>query len=101
MRNGSGCPDCAIGGFKASKEAWFYLMQSEGEQQLGITNDLHQRLSYHSCFGWSELDSTGPYLGQKVLDTEILLKIVKRKNWTYPRNYGKLVHLQNGSSFTR
>ena len=49
-------------------------MQRESEQQLGITNDLPQRFAYHSCFGWSELDSTGPHPGRKVLDTEILLK---------------------------
>ena len=36
--NGKGCPTCAEHGFNPGKDAWFYLMQRPGEQQLGITN---------------------------------------------------------------
>jgi hypothetical protein len=35
-----GCPTCAKYGFNPDKDAWFYLMQRPGEQQLGITNEL-------------------------------------------------------------
>ena len=71
---GTGCPSCAEYGFNPDKDAWFYLMQRDGEQQLGITNNIIIRTDQHSRNGWNLLDSTGPALGQKVLDTETAFK---------------------------
>ena len=73
------------------KPAWFYLMSREGEQQIGITNDLSRRMKYHSSLGWNKVDVSGPHDGKKVLTTERKLKqwirqtigLVedKRENW--------------------
>jgi hypothetical protein len=71
---GSGCPVCAEYGFNPEKDAWFYLMQRPGEQQLGITNELDVRLKTHRRNGWDLLDHTEPASGQKVLDTENAFK---------------------------
>ena len=70
----SGCPECAEKGFNPGKDAFFYLMQRPGEQQLGITNDLEQRVKQHEKSGWSLLDSTDAHSGKEILETEKLLK---------------------------
>jgi hypothetical protein len=70
----SGCPVCAEYGFNPEKDAWFYLMQRPGEQQLGITNVLTDRLRTHERNGWTLLEHTEPASGQKVLDTEKAFK---------------------------
>ena len=49
--NKSSCPTCAETGFSPDKPAWFYLMEREGEQQLGITNHLEERMNTHSKNG--------------------------------------------------
>ena len=66
----NGCPDCAETGFKPSLPAWFYLLQRPGEQQLGVTNYLDNRLRYHAKRGWSEVEVVGPCPGEAVLTTE-------------------------------
>ena len=72
---GSGCSTCAEYGFDIEKDAWFYLMQRPGEQQLGISNVLTDRLRTHESNGWSIIEHTSvPSIGQKVLDTEKLFK---------------------------
>ena len=71
---GSGCPVCAEYGFNPSMDAWFYLMQRPGEQQLGITNELDVRMKTHERNGWVLLEHTVPASGQKVLDTENAFK---------------------------
>ena len=71
---GSGCPICAEYGFNPEKDAWFYLMQRPGEQQLGITNELDVRRKTHERNGWNLLEHTEPALGQKVLDVENAFK---------------------------
>ena len=71
---GSGCPVCAEYGFNPGRDACFYLMQRPGEQQLGISNVLSVRLRTHEKNGWTLLEHTEPAPGQKVLDTETLLK---------------------------
>ena len=73
--SGSGCPRCAEYGFNPEKNAWFYLMERPGEQQLGITNNLDVRLRTHERNGWTLLDSTSePASGQLVLETETAFK---------------------------
>lgn len=89
--NKTGCPVCAVSGFKTTRPAWFYLMERPGEQQFGITNDLRGRMRTHKKDGWTEIEVTGPYNGHQVEETERLLKqwlksnheIVKGKqeNW--------------------
>ena len=72
---GNGCPTCAEYGFNPEKDAWFYLMQRPGEQQLGISNVLEDRLRKHERNGWILLEHTSvPSKGQKVLDTENAFK---------------------------
>jgi len=77
---GSGCPVCSVSGFKPNKDAWFYLMQRPGEQQLGITNNLQFRINTHEKNGWVLLDHTNAAKGQKVLDTEKKFKKWLRKS---------------------
>ena len=87
----SGCPRCSASGFNPGKLAWFYLMERDNEQQIGITNFLSDRLKTHSAEGWNLVDKTTRHPGQEVLDTETVLKrwlkkeigLVpdKRENW--------------------
>lgn len=77
--NNSGCPDCAVGGFKPGLPAWFYLLQRTGEQQLGVTNEPEVRLRNHSRNGWFEVEVVGPHPGDKVLALEAELKHWLRK----------------------
>lgn len=67
---GTSCPNCAESGFNPGKDAWFYLMQRPGEQQLGISNDLRQRVRQHEKNGWTLIDSVGPRSGHEVLAVE-------------------------------
>ncbi|WP_295533318.1 zinc-ribbon domain-containing protein [Synechococcus sp. UW140] len=77
---GSGCAVCAEGGFNPDKDAWFYLMERPGEQQLGISNVITDRLRTHESNGWSLIEHTSiPSKGQKVLDTEKAFKKWLRK----------------------
>jgi hypothetical protein len=73
--NGTGCPTCAEYGFNPDKDAWFYLMERPGEQQLGISNVITDRLRKHESNGWSLIEHTSiPSNGQEVLDTENAFK---------------------------
>jgi len=76
----TGCPICAEYGFNPARNAWFYLMQRPGEQQIGITNDLKTRLQTHERNGWVLLEHTEPASGQKILDTENAFKKWLKKN---------------------
>ena len=79
-KNGNGCPICAESGFNPEKDAWFYLMQRPGEQQLGISNVITNRLRTHESNGWSLIEHTSiPSKGQKVLDTEKAFKMWLKK----------------------
>ena len=72
---GSGCSTCAEYGFDLEKDAWFYLMQRPGEQQLGISNVITDRLRTHESNGWNLIEHTSvPSSGQKVFDIEKLFK---------------------------
>ena len=54
-------------------------MQRPGEQQLGITNTLNQRIGHHEKNGWTLLDKAGPQSGRIVAYTETTLKKWLRK----------------------
>lgn len=71
---GSGCPDCAEFGFNTGEDAWFYLMARPGEQQIGITNNIKQRVRFHSKNGWTLLDKSRHAAGRIVLDAETKFK---------------------------
>ena len=45
-------------------------MEREGEQQIGISNNLQKRMQEHGANGWEKLDSIGPYEGDKIYETE-------------------------------
>jgi predicted GIY-YIG superfamily endonuclease len=70
----TGCPVCAKYGFNAEGEGWFYLMQRPGEQQIGITNKLSQRIKQHERNGWTLIDQAGPVDGRSVLRVETAFK---------------------------
>jgi len=72
--NGHNCPFCAEYGFNPLNDAWFYLMERPGEQQLGITNNLTTRMRTHRRNGWVLLEHSEPSKGQKVFDTEAAFK---------------------------
>jgi hypothetical protein len=55
-------------------------MERPGEQQLGISNVITERLRTHESNGWSLIEhTTVPSKGQKVLDTEKAFKKWLRK----------------------
>ena len=91
IKLGTGCPECESGGFSPGEPAWFYLMERPGEQQIGITNNLKQRIRDHSSLGWSEIESIGPHPGKEILALENALKVWiktkiglvpnKKENW--------------------
>ena len=72
--NETGCPECCEKGFNPGKPAWLYLLERKNEQQIGITNYKEDRLKYHSYYGWTEIEITGPHDGQLVQDVEAILK---------------------------
>jgi hypothetical protein len=60
---GSGCPVCSPRGFDPGRPAWLYLLERPGEQQVGITGNLPQRMGAHGRDGWQPLDVHGPLDG--------------------------------------
>ena len=77
-RTGGGncCPFCADHGFNRDKDAWIYLMERPGEQQIGITNDLETRIKTHQGRGWNLMETVGPIYGDIAYKTERTFK-----NW--------------------
>ncbi len=78
-KRGSGCHKCGhFGVFSVEDPAWMYLMERKGipgEQQIGITNDINERIKTHKQKKWKLLDKTKNfYLGQAVLDIETIIK---------------------------
>jgi len=78
-KRGSGCHNCGhFGCFSVEDPAWMYLMERKGnpgEQQIGITNDIDERLKTHKKKKWKLLDKTKNfYLGKEVLNIETLIK---------------------------
>ena len=49
-------------------------MERVGEQQIGITNKLDQRIKQHERNGWTLIDQVGPFDGRSVLRVETALK---------------------------
>ena len=63
--SGTGCPSCAATGYNPTERGWIYLMHHLGWAllQVGITNDIEQRLRVHRRRGWEILDTRGPMDG--------------------------------------
>ncbi|MDE0975523.1 MAG: zinc-ribbon domain-containing protein [Candidatus Nanopelagicales bacterium] len=68
----SGCPACAETGFNPGDPAWLYLMRHPEWllQQIGITNQIEDRLKKHASNGWEVLDIRGPMDGYLTQDWE-------------------------------
>jgi hypothetical protein len=71
---GTGCPRCAEYGFDPAKPAWIYLMQRQGEQQIGITGNLKVRTAHHAGSGWVLVETAGPMRGSLAYKRELLIK---------------------------
>jgi hypothetical protein len=77
---GDGCPACARTGYDPSKDGWLYFIVHPDWKmyQIGITNSLKDRLTYHLKNGWMLLDSRGPLEGYLAREWEVsILKYVK------------------------
>ena len=79
---GSGCPTCAKYGFSPHKDGWLYLIEKDNDpsiRQIGITNDLKQRLEQHVRNGFVLKDQRGPLKGYSAQEIErTLLRYLKR-----------------------
>lgn len=64
--SGSGCPDCAVTGYKPNLPGFVYLLargESEVQRKLGITNVPKRRLATHSRNGWQVLEVSPAFDG--------------------------------------
>lgn len=70
----SGCPNCSRGAFDVDKPGYLYLMARAGEQQVGITNNLKERLLTHSRRGWELMDASNAMSGHRVAAIELHIR---------------------------
>lgn len=79
---GSGCTeDCLTKGYKTSKPGYFYLLQSGGRLQIGITNEPKRRVDYtHARNGWEPIEVIGPYGGKNIKNLETQVKRSLKRN---------------------
>jgi hypothetical protein len=70
----TGCPCCRKTGYNKNKKGWVYLMNRNGEQQIGITNKPKQRIKTHSRKGWYLVDLIGPINGCLAADIELIVR---------------------------
>lgn len=56
----NGCHACSRRNFCFNDDAYLYLMQRDGEQQIGITNNPANRLKRHYRNGWNLIEIVGP-----------------------------------------
>lgn len=64
-RKPTGCPDCAVSGFKPGEPAVLYFIQNEklGALKVGITNTGTQRINSWLSSGWSLIESFDFFVG--------------------------------------
>ena len=55
-------------------------MERPGEQQIGVSNVIDQRLGTHRRNGWQEIQVVGPRDGGEILSTETAVRIWLREN---------------------
>ena len=70
VRLRSGCSACSPTGYDTSIPAYMYLMARHGEQRVGITGHLEQRLGTHARTNWQLIDKLGPINDQTALEIE-------------------------------
>jgi DNA-directed RNA polymerase subunit RPC12/RpoP len=98
--NGTGCPECAVCGFKSSQPGYCYLLKyqfSDGDikYKQGITNDVKRRVSQLSCdvnkvFPETKVILLGKIyfeVGQHALDLENHFKRIKEIRWTPDQSF--------------
>jgi hypothetical protein len=82
IRKRSGCPTCAFSGFDPNLDAYLYFLFQETwlMYQIGITNDIHRRLSEHSKNHWEVIEIRGPLDGHLIKQWEAaILRMLKAK----------------------
>ena len=80
--SGQGCPSCASTGYDPAEPGWVYLMHHPIWEllQVGITNDIEQRMKVHTRRGWEPLDARGPMPGDAARVWELsILNYLKSK----------------------
>jgi hypothetical protein len=79
---GDGCPSCTKFGFDNNKEAWIYFLKHElwGLLQIGITNNLNNRLNDHKKLGWEVVEISESMDGLMAKSWEkSILDFIKKK----------------------
>jgi len=80
--NKSGCPVCSKHGFNPGKDGFLYFLEHPIWEmfQIGITNNLDQRLKVHTGKGWLTLEVRGPIDGLLAINWEAsILRMLKAK----------------------
>ena len=78
----TGCPSCAISGFRPDQIAYLYFLNHSIWQmhQIGITNFPEDRLTKHKNLGWEVLEIRGPMDGHLTQQWEAaILRMLKAK----------------------
>ena len=79
---GTGCPSCAKYGFTPDLEGYIYFLEHAkwGMFQIGITNNLDDRLQDHRKLGWDFIEVRGPMDGHLTQQWETaILRMLKAK----------------------
>ena len=87
-KGGTGCPECAAGGFSQASPGWLYLLTTAGGlvYKFGITNVLDDRLRNHQRQGFTEVVETIYFdVGADAAAAEARIKAhVKAQGWKPP-----------------
>jgi hypothetical protein len=78
----SGCPICSKHGFNPGKAGFLYFLeQPEWDMfQIGVTNNLDQRLKIHTDRGWQAIEIRGPIDGLLAINWETaILRMLKAR----------------------
>jgi len=78
---GTGCPNCAVSGFRAAEPGILYFLRHDELQarKIGVTNSGNSRLSKFELKGWRVLNLLENPVGQQIFDLEQeLLSWVRR-----------------------
>lgn len=79
---GSGCPICSKHGFNPGKPGFLYLLENPKWEmlQIGITNNVDQRITEHKKKGWKVIEIRGPVDGLLAMNWETaILRMLKAK----------------------
>lgn len=98
FKKGGRCQNCAISGFKSSKESFVYLVGNHYKQKIGIMNTHTNRLKKHmKDFGMNLIDKIHFIDGEDAIELENkILDILKQKNIPH----GKQVFKENFNGIT-